>query len=552
MTKTLFVIEAPGKIRSFESILQKIGLDAKVQATSGHLYESPKELSDLGVDSRFRETKRTARNDKTIWYMRQAAKEAEQVIIATDADTEGDVIAWDVYELLKDIHPDMLRVKLRGMDPDSVQESLTDAYPVRKTDAVPGRTRAIVDRLIGHSFSKNGVGVGRVSTSLLGLLHKAGPDISTTRVRLVAPAKDGSQPWVAQCDCNRVISMEIAERLAGLSLPALEMRAAKESSNAAMHMGEVMVRSGDELGMKPKETAKSLQNMYETGQMSYPRSGSKGVSKGAQRRLARMIRKSGFRGASERIQEKGDEDTHDAPYPIGDVDVSKDPRKLGDDQGVRALVAREFVKSSLKREKQIAFAKPIYEFLKSEGFSEAVAQHVARLAWTREIGPRFPGETSWPESGVVQRMPETVLLEKAMEAGLGRPSTWAKHIDGFMERGLADENLQLTEKGKAWVAGSPQDLLDPRISRAIEGACERIVAGMMDDPEREPWSVLAEKITSALPPEISQAMQGALEMARREAIPGYADDIARIDPPEAKEPELGQPPAPAPPPSDAA
>jgi DNA topoisomerase I len=396
MTKTLFIIEAPGKIQSLESILQKIGLDAKVQATSGHLYESPSELSDLGIDAQFRETKRRARKDKTIWWMRKEAREAEQIIIATDADTEGDVIAWDVYELLKDLHPEMLRVKLKGMDPESVEASLSDAYPVRKTDAVPGRTRAIVDRMIGHTFSKNGIGIGRVSTGLLGLLNQAGDDISTTRLRLVAPAKDGQQPWVAHCDCGRVITAVIAEKLAALTLPALDMRASKPTDGKLMNMGDIMVRSGDDLGMKPKETAASLQKMYETGQMSYPRSGSRGVSKGAQRRLARMIKKSGFRGKSEILQEKGGEDTHDAPYPIGDVDVSKDPRKLGDDHGVRTLVAREFVKSSIQREKQAAFAKPIFQFLKQQGFSEEVALHVAKLPWTREIGPRFPGKRSHP------------------------------------------------------------------------------------------------------------------------------------------------------------
>jgi DNA topoisomerase I len=70
---------------------------------------------------------------------------------------------------------------------------------------------------------------------------------------------------------------------------------------------------------------------------------------------------------------------------------------------------------------------------------------------------------------------------------------------------------------------------------------------MMDDPDREPWSILAEKITEALPEGLSQAMKGKLEAVSAEPLPTYADDIARADPPEPKEPELGSPPAPAPP-----
>lgn len=543
MAKTLFVIEAPGKIKSMEGILSKAGQDAIVQATGGHLYEFPDDLDNLGIDGTYRETKRQARSDKTIHYLRKAAREAETIIVATDADSEGDVIAWDVHELVRDICPHILRVRLKGMDPDSVTESLTDASPVKKKDAIPGRTRAILDRVIGKGFSKDGVGVGRVSTSLLGVLHHGKGKVSTKRVRLVAPAKDGTNPWVATFDTNAVVTNEIADQLTQLAFPAIDMKARKSSSNKAMHMGDVMVRAGDELGMTPKESSKSLQTMYETGQMSYPRSGSKGVSKGAQRRLARMIKKSGFRGRSERIAEKGDEDVHDAPYPIGDVDVSKDPRKLGDDHGVRTMVAREYVKSSINRDRQKAEAAEIRRFLLSEGYSEKVADHVSKLNWTREIGPRFPGENSWPESGIEERMPETVLLEKAVGLNLGRPSTWANHIDTFMQRGLCDENLNLTEKGQRWVEQSPEALLDPRTSAAIEQACERVVPGMMDDPDREPWSILSEKIASALPAELAQTMQATLEEPTADHVETYADDIRRIEGPDVSSIDLDQAPS---------
>lgn len=530
MPKSLFIIEAPGKIRAFEAILKSLGHDAAVQATSGHLYEMPSDLRDLGIDKGFSDHKRTARRDKTIWYLRKAAREAETIYVATDADAEGDVIAWDVHELLKDITDDIFRVKLKGMDKESVEASLTDVYPVRKSDAVPGRTRAIIDRLIGHTFSKDGVGVGRVSTGLLGMLSKYGDQIGTTHVRLVAPAKDGDAPWSTEFDTSKTISPEVAEKLAALSFPAIDMKGRKPAPSDAMHMGEIMVRAGDDLGMTPKETAKSLQNMYETGQMSYPRSNSKGVSKGAQRRLERLIKKSGFRGKAARISEKGSEDVHDAPYPIGDVDVSKDPRKLGDDHGVRTLVARNMVRSSLPRERQVARSSEIEDFLKKSGFSEQVAKYVAGRNWTREIGPRFPGEKTFAESSTTQRMPETVLLEKAVALGLGRPSTWANHVENFMDRELCDDNLQLTEKGKAWAAASPDELLNPKLSNLIENACEHVLPGMMDDPDREPWSILAEKIASSLPEGLSSAMGNELEAPSQDMVENpYSSVIARIE-----------------------
>jgi DNA topoisomerase-1 len=136
---------------------------------------------------------------------------------------------------------------------------------------------------------------------------------------------------------------------------------------------------------------------------------------------------------------------------------------------------------------------------------------VGKLEWRRENGPRYPGQETWPESSITMRRPDTVLLESAVTMGLGRPSTWANHIENFMNRGLVDEDLQLTSKGKAWFAGSPPALLDPRISAAIENACEKTLSGMMDHPDREPWEILAEKIVTSLPDQLKKPLMGSVE-----------------------------------------
>src|SRR3546814_12474238 len=97
-------------------------------------------------------------------------------------------------------------------------------------------------------------------------------------------------------------------------------------------------------------------------------------------------------------------------------------------------------------------------------------------------------------------MSDTVLLEAVVKEGLGRPWTWANHEETFLSRGLVDDEMKLTDKGRAWVVASPPELLDPRISAAIERACEHAPAGLTEDPEREPWETLSGRIMTALPP----------------------------------------------------
>lgn len=497
----LFVIEAPGKARHLEQLLKDIDIDARVQATKGHLYEMPERLTPLGIDRGFREFGRKLRDAELGERIREEVRKASRVFIATDADAEGDVIAWDVAELIADICPEPLRVRLRGMDEESVRDSIADAKAVSKRDAVAGRTRAIVDRMIGATFSRDGIAVGRVGTALLGLVNSVGPSVE--KLRLTAPAKDGGRPWVAECDVRAPLDGVSARKLAKLVFPALDFRAAtKPVSEAPGHMGDVMVRAGDRLDMSPKEAARSMQRLYEAGRMSYPRAGSRGISRGIMRKVAKALKQAGYKFEDEAVKEKAPDEVHDAPYPIGRVEVQRDPVRQGHEEGLRTMVARDLVKSGQRHVIQIAATDAVRAHVVASGFPEKVAEHVAGLHWRREEGPRYPGQEVWAENGVTVRRPDTVLLEAAIKMGLGRPSTWASHIDGFMGRGLVDDALELTDKGREWIEGSPKPLLDPRISVAIENACEKGVEGMMDHPSREPWEILAEGIVQALPERI--------------------------------------------------
>src|SRR3546814_8679232 len=129
--------------------------------------------------------------------------------------------------------------------------------------------------------------------------------------------------------------------------------------------------------------------------------------------------------------------------------------------------SRLFVKFGQKPAVETAITRPLDEFLIRHGRPEDVRRVVCAMDWRRERGPRYPGQEAWPQSEVVIRRSDTVLLEAVVKAGLGRPSTWANHVETFLSRGLVDDEMKLTDKGRAWVVASPPELLDPRISAAI-------------------------------------------------------------------------------------
>src|SRR3546814_15373796 len=101
----LFIIEAPGKARQLETILANLGLDARVQATKGHLMSMPGRLTPIGIDRSMRAFARAPLDPTLAHRIRAEAAKAGRVVIATAADAEGAVMAWDVAGLLRDRTP---------------------------------------------------------------------------------------------------------------------------------------------------------------------------------------------------------------------------------------------------------------------------------------------------------------------------------------------------------------------------------------------------------------------------------------------------------------
>lgn len=516
----LFVIEASGKARTFAAILKDLGEDAVVQFTLGHLFELPSFKGPIGIDRAYRDFDRKPVKLDICERLRREAQLATEVIVATDADLEGDVIAWDVATLVRDMHPNPKRMRLKGMDKQSVRDALGELGPVLKSAAVPGRTRAIVDRLIGVGFTKDNVAVGRVSTALLGLVNSTKP--GTQRLRLVAPAKDRGRPFTAECNVEGILTNHFARRLEALDFPALDLKSRAPWKGQPGHTGDIMVRCAETLDISPNDVAKRMQRNYEAGTLSYPRAGSRAFSPMVANKMAEILRKAGYPSVQAgNFEPKPETDVHDAPYPIGKVDLVNDPRQLDEDAAVRSVIARDLVKAGQNRTREMGLAATIGPFLLSKGIPPNVATMIATLDWLRDVGPRAPGQESYPVSEIVERRADVVLLERSVALGLGRPSTWGNHIEKFMSRGLVDENLALTSKGEHWVKGSPAALLDPRVSVAIEQACERVPARLMDDPDREPWELNAERITNALPPSIKDTMT---------ALIAHEAPRAKIDP----------------------
>lgn len=191
MGKGLVVIEAPGKVARLTALLRRLGLGWRVMATRGHFVRSPASLWPLAITSEYEETARrpVARIEREL----RASARGRSVFIATDDDAEGDVIARDVADAVRSEASQVARVRLTALSAEAVRRAFAAPEPMDARNARHGDARRILDRLIGHTFSRKGAPAGRILTPLLASMRRYAP--ASGVVRLVVPAADGGPPW---------------------------------------------------------------------------------------------------------------------------------------------------------------------------------------------------------------------------------------------------------------------------------------------------------------------------------------------------------------------
>lgn len=175
--KNLVVVESPTKARTIGRFL---GSDYTIKASMGHIMDLPK--SKLGVDTahNFAPQYEVMPDKKaTIADLKSAAKGAEQIILATDPDREGEAIAAHVQEILskKGAQEKFKRIVFHEITKEAIEDALTHPGKVN-TNLVDAQTaRRVLDRLVGYKLSpllwqkvRRGLSAGRVQSVALRLM----------------------------------------------------------------------------------------------------------------------------------------------------------------------------------------------------------------------------------------------------------------------------------------------------------------------------------------------------------------------------------------------
>src|ERR1700693_663521 len=121
MAKSLVVVESPAKAKTINKYL---GRDFKVIASMGHIRDLPKSKLGVDIENGFAEHYESiASRKKVIKELKDAAKDAVDIYVATDPDREGEAIGWHLAHELKGKKRKIHRLLFNEITKKAIQEA---------------------------------------------------------------------------------------------------------------------------------------------------------------------------------------------------------------------------------------------------------------------------------------------------------------------------------------------------------------------------------------------------------------------------------------------
>ena len=185
---TLVIVESPTKARTIRNYLPS---DYRVEASMGHVRDLPPSAEEIpekfkgekwaqlgvNVESDFEPIYVVPKDKKkTVKELKDALKEVDELVLATDEDREGESISWHLLQLLKPKVPTK-RMVFHEITPEAIRRAIDNCRNIDEQLVRAQETRRILDRLYGYTLSPVlwkkiawGLSAGRVQSVAVRLL----------------------------------------------------------------------------------------------------------------------------------------------------------------------------------------------------------------------------------------------------------------------------------------------------------------------------------------------------------------------------------------------
>jgi len=292
MPNSLVIVESPAKCKKIEDYL---GPGYKVIASFGHLRNISK-LQDIEVHNNFNTTYSVIQENiklKQIEKIRSEIVKADDVIIATDDDREGEAIGWHICELFGLSITNTKRIIFHEITEPAIQSAISHPKRINMSLVHAQQARQILDLLVGFTISpilwncvnNTTLSAGRCQTPALRLIYENYLDIKQSPGKLVYNTSATFTNLNLLFELNQQFNEEILVRnfleeckhfhfLCSITSPKKIIKKSPEPLTTS----SLQQLASNELHISPKDTMKYAQQLYEGGYITYMRTDSKKYS----------------------------------------------------------------------------------------------------------------------------------------------------------------------------------------------------------------------------------------------------------------------------------
>ncbi len=497
----LVIVESPSKAKTIQKYL---GPGYKVVASMGHVRDLPKARLCVDVKDHFKPKYTIIKGkEQLVKDLKAAAADADDVLLATDPDREGEAISWHLAYILNldESAPD--RVTFNEITKTGVAEGMAHPRTIDMDLVNAQQARRILDRLVGYTLSpflvktiRKGLSAGRVQSVAVRMIVDREEEIRafvpkeywSLDAKLTAPPSRSIFPAAFYGDETGEIAVGSKEEADAL-LDYLKkqefvvgpVKKGKRSRQPAPPFitSTLQQEASRKLGFQAYRTMRAAQELYEgveiedqgaVGLITYMRTDSLRISEDAVRDAAEFIE---GRWGGKYLPPKprhfksraGAQDGHEAIRPST---ISLTPERVkdsltSDQYKLYKLIWERFISSQMANcvlnttQANILAGKYIF---KASGFNVAFDGFTALYEESRDEDEKAGKDLPPLEEGMKlkvrdlsgnqhftqppPRYTEASLIKTLEENGIGRPSTYAATISTITMREY------VTREGKAF------------------------------------------------------------------------------------------------------
>ena len=483
----LIIVESPAKARTIKNFLGK-GYD--VIASKGHIRDLPKSRFGITIDEEKHEIvpkySVAKENAPTVKEIREKAKKADTIYIATDEDREGEAIGWHIAHAIKKDPETLPRIVFHEITKGAIKHALESARKIDMKMVNAQQARRLLDRIVGYKLSpllaskiQKGLSGGRVQSSTLKLVVDREREI-----KAFVPQEYWSIDTVfkTNIDANLIkhkdqkitkLTIENKEQAEAITasvkadnftIAKIETKQRKSATPPPFMTSTLQQTASSKLGFTPKKTMMIAQTLYEgvktpdgtSGVITYMRTDSLNLAQeavGAVRGVIENRFGTKYLPKEPKVytkKAKGAQEAHEAIRPTMLQFTPEVAVKYlkPDEIKLYRLIYERFMacqmEDALFEQQSIIFRGNENEYRASgrklifDGFYAVTgAEDKDKLLPTLKEGDKAEIQSVKPEQHFTEpssRYSEASLIKKLESEGVGRPSTYAPTIATLSSR----------------------------------------------------------------------------------------------------------------------